>query len=126
MNVTYTLSFPCEHQSEVGFVEMQEIDVDFEISADITYEPAFISGPMDACYPDSSECDITEIKVMSQIDGLKDSDILDALATQVGDDKIINDLWEDYMERDDSGREDYEASRADQINDERKLAGEWE
>ena len=29
-------------------------------------------------------------------------------------------------ERDDSRREDYEADRADQINDERKLAGEWE
>ena len=30
------------------------------------------------------------------------------------------------VERDDSGKEDYEADRADQINDERKLAGEWE
>lgn len=30
------------------------------------------------------------------------------------------------VERDDSGREDYEADRADQINDERKLAGELE
>ena len=29
------------------------------------------------------------------------------------------------VERDDSGKEDYEADRADQINDERKLAGEW-
>ena len=28
--------------------------------------------------------------------------------------------------RDDSRREDYEADRADQINDERKLSGEWE
>ena len=27
--------------------------------------------------------------------------------------------------RDDTGKEDYEADRADQINDERKLAGEW-
>ena len=30
------------------------------------------------------------------------------------------------VERDDSGREDYEADRADQINDERKLAGDLE
>ena len=30
------------------------------------------------------------------------------------------------VERYDSGKEDYEADRADQINDERKLAGEWE
>lgn len=30
------------------------------------------------------------------------------------------------VERDDTGREDYEADRADQRNDERKLAGEWE
>ena len=30
------------------------------------------------------------------------------------------------VERDGSGKEDYEADRADQIDDERKLAGEWE
>ncbi len=30
------------------------------------------------------------------------------------------------VERDDTGKEDYEADRADQINDERKLSGEWE
>ena len=30
------------------------------------------------------------------------------------------------VERDDSGREDWEAERADQRNDEAKLAGEWE
>ena len=30
------------------------------------------------------------------------------------------------VERDDTEREDWEADRADQINDERKLAGEWE
>ena len=86
MTVTYTLMLHGEEQ-----------DVDFEISADMVYEPAFVSGPMDACYPDCSECTITEIKVMSQIDGLKDADILDALETQVGEDKIIEDLWADYM-----------------------------
>ena len=86
MKATYTLMLQGEEQ-----------DVDFEIEADITYQPARISGPPEDCYPDESECDITEIKVMSQIDGLKDADILDALATQVGDDTIINDLWDDYM-----------------------------
>lgn len=30
------------------------------------------------------------------------------------------------VERDNSSREDWEAERADQRNDERKLAGEWE
>lgn len=86
MNITYTLMLDDEEQ-----------DVDFQIEADITYEPAYISGPPEDCYPDSSECDITSIKVMSQIDGLKDADILDALMTQVGEDTILNDLWADYM-----------------------------
>jgi hypothetical protein len=41
-------------------------------------------------------------------------------------DSICNYCSGSGVERDDSGREDYEADRADQINDERKLAGEWE
>lgn len=88
MNVTYTL-----------MLNDDEIDVDFQIDADIVYQPAFISGLPENCYPDESSCDITEIKVMSTVDGIKDADILDALAKQVGDDKIIEDLWEDYMAR---------------------------
>ena len=99
MNVTYTLMLPCRPQDEAGFTEEEEQDVDFQIEADITYEPARISGPPEDCYPDSSECSITEVKVMSQIDGLKDADILDALEKQIGEERIIEDLWEDYMSR---------------------------
>ena len=105
MKATYTLMLQGEEQ-----------DVDFEIEADITYEPARISGPPEDCYPDESECDITVIKVMSKIDGLKDADILDALATQVGDDTIINDLWDDYM----LDRESSAADAADYYRDSRE------
>lgn len=75
-----------------------EIDVDFEIDADIVYQPAFTTGLPENCYPDESECTITEIKVMSDLP-FSDSDILAALETQVGEGKIIEDLWEDYMDR---------------------------
>jgi len=88
MNITYTLMLDGEEQ-----------DVDFQIDADITYQEAYISGPPEDCYPAYGECDITEIKVLSTIDGLKDSDILDALDKQIGTDKITDDLWEEYMTR---------------------------
>ena len=93
MNITYTLTFPSTEPDE----EFVEVDVDFQIDADITYEPAFVSGPPEDCYPDSSECDINSIKVLSTVDGLKDADILDALMTQIGEDTIRDALWEDYM-----------------------------
>ena len=88
MNVTYTLMLGDE-----------EVDVDFNIEADITYEPARVSGPPEDCYPDSSECEITAIFPLDTIDGFKDSDLLDALDKQIGEDKIIEDLWEDYHSR---------------------------
>lgn len=91
MNITYTLTFPgCDDGQPV------EEDIDFQIEAAITYEPAYTTGLPENCYPDSSECDITSIKVMSQ-HGIKDADILDALEKQVGTDTITNDLWADYM-----------------------------
>ena len=85
MNITYTIMLNGEEQ-----------DVDFDISADMIYEPAFVSGPMDACYPDGSECTITEIKVMSNT-GYPDAEILAELEAQVSEDTIIEDLWDDYM-----------------------------
>ncbi len=95
METTYTLllSIPGSEW------ESEEVDVDFRIEADITYQPARISGPPEDCYPDESTCDIEDIKVMSQIDGLTDDDIIDALLKQIGEDKITEDFWEDYMSR---------------------------
>jgi hypothetical protein len=96
VKTTYTLSLPCEMQPEAGFIEMQEIDVDFDITADIFYDPGVYSGAWENSYPASGDCDITEIKVLSKVDGLNDADILDALEKQVGTDKITDDLWADY------------------------------
>ena len=87
MNITYTLMLNDEEQ-----------DVDFVIEADITYQPARISGPPEDCYPDESECYITEIKVRYPVDGCSDEQILAALEKQVGEEKIKEDLWSDYMD----------------------------
>ena len=106
MNITYTLTFGD-----------QEEDIDFDISADITYQPARISGPPEDCYPDESSCENIQIKVLSQIDGLKDADILDALETQIGEDKIVEDLWEDWQ----MSRDSDAADRADYYRDSRRV-----
>jgi hypothetical protein len=88
MDITYTLMLGDD-----------EIDVDFQIDADMTYAPARgMGGPWENSSPDESECDITEIKVLSDLP-FSDAVILDALETQVGEDKITEDLWEDYMDR---------------------------
>ncbi len=89
METTYTLMLGGEEQ-----------DVDFLIEADITYEPEYISGPPEDCYPDSSECTITSVKVLSQVDGFNDDQIIEALEKQIGEDKVVQDLWEDYMDED--------------------------
>lgn len=88
MNKTYTLCFGD-----------QEHDIEFGIEADIVYEPARISGPPEDCYPDASECTITSIMPMDGVSGYDDAAILEALDEQVGEDRIIEDLWEDYMAR---------------------------
>ena len=89
MNATYTL-----------MLKDEEVDVDFQIEADMTYEPARgMGGPWEDSSPDCSECDITEIKVMSQIDGFTDREILDALESQIGEEEIIEDLWDNYRDR---------------------------
>ena len=76
----------------------EEIDVDFEIDADITYEREYTTGLPENCYPAYGECDITEIKVLSQIDGFRDADIIDALETQRGE-AVEDELWDWYHSR---------------------------
>ena len=108
MKATYTLMLGEGDAAE-------EIDVEFEIQADITYQPARISGPPEDCYPDESECEITSIRVMDTVEGHTDAEILKALEVQVGEDRIVEDLWDDYS----ASRDDAAADAADHYNDDR-------
>ena len=89
MKITYTL-----------MLNEEEVDVDFDIDAHIVYRPEQVSGPVENCYPDESECDIRDIKVLSEVDGFTDLEILAALEGQIGTDKIGEDLWEDFLTND--------------------------
>lgn len=109
MDKTYTLTFP-----GVDDGTPVEHDVKFEITADMSYDPGNVSGPPERCYPPDSSCEITEVKPMTTLDGLSDQDLIDALYEQVGEDKIMDDLWENYS----SDKEDAEQQYADWKNDE--------
>jgi len=116
MNKTYTLTFPCPDNDQPI-----ETDVEFKITADITYDPGVYSGPLENSYPASGECDITEIKVLTKLDGLNNADIIDALTNQIGEDQLMDDLWEDWQ----LNRDSVEADRADYEN-ERLQEAAWD
>ena len=78
------------------------------------------------------ELEVDEVDTpMSRLFGCcADDDILCPQCNGTGEgqwsDSICHACHGSGVERDNIGKEDYEADRADQINDERKLAGEWE
>ena len=76
----------------------EEIDVDFEIEADITYEREYITGLPENCYPAYGECDITEINVLTPVQGFDDAHVIEALETQRGD-AVEDELWDWYHSR---------------------------
>ena len=86
--------------------------LDLEISADITYEPAKLSGPPEDCNPDNSECEVTEIKILHA----RDEDekelpltqaLIDACLLQIDGTDFTDELWEawDDARYDSSGEE---------------------
>lgn len=121
MKKIYTLTFPGPDDGQPC-----EYDVEFEITADMSYDPGNVSGPPERCYPPDSECEITEVKPMTTMDGLSDQDLIEALYAQVGEDKLEEDLWEDWQ----ADRDDAAQQYADWKNDERMIAeleakGDW-
>ena len=76
----------------------EEIDVDFEIEADITYDPGCVSGPLEHCYPAYGECDITDVVVLTPVQGFDDAHVIEALETQRGD-AVEDELWDWYHSR---------------------------
>lgn len=74
----------------------EEHDVTFNIHADISYQKAYISGPPEDCYPADESCEITDVDVLTSVQGFSDADLLDALEKQIGEERITDDLWDDY------------------------------
>ena len=54
-------------------VEDKNYVVLFGVTADMIYEPAKLSGPPEDCYPDNSECNIEDVKVLGVWDEEGDS-----------------------------------------------------
>ena len=89
-------------------VEEYEVDlekgtflVEFSITADMTYQPAKVSGPPEDCYPDESEIDVTEVKILSVKDAEgKEISLTPKLIKQLGEaidpSDFYYDLWEEW------------------------------
>lgn len=112
MDKTYTLTFPGPDDGQPC-----EYDVRFQITADMSYDPGNVSGPPERCYPPDSSCEITEIKPLTTLDGMRDVDLINALNEQIGEDKLMEDLWEDWQ----ADKDDAEQQYADYVNDQRLL-----
>ena len=67
MNITTEVE-EIELEVDFGEGEYEQISVDIRISADMSWQSAKLSGPPEDCYPEESECDITETKILDAFD----------------------------------------------------------
>lgn len=81
-----------------------EVDVTFNIQADMFYEAGKLYGAPEDCYPADSDCDITEIDVVGTVEGFTPAELVAALKNQYAD-EIEEDLWSEY-----NNDEDYDDS----------------
>jgi len=70
-------------------------EIEVGISYDAVYQPAYISGPPEDCYPDESSMDITDMVILDDLpEGLTDAMVRSA--AEDAEDRIIEEAWEDY------------------------------
>lgn len=75
-----------------------EHEIEVRISYDATYEPAYVIGPPEDCYPDGSEMDLTDIKPIGDLPAGITQGMLTVAA--VADDERLTELaWQDYFGR---------------------------
>lgn len=89
-------------------VEEYEVDlgedtfiVDFSITADITYRPARVSGPPEDYYPEESEVDITEMKILGLWDMEGEEvtltpELIKQLGEAIDPSDFYDELWEEW------------------------------
>lgn len=81
--------------------EWHIIYVDFSISAVLTYQPARISGPPEDCYPDESEIDVVECKLLRAYDEEGKNiplmqDLREKIDAQIDASDFYDELWEEW------------------------------
>jgi hypothetical protein len=77
----------------------EEHEIEVRIEYDAVYEPAFVSGPIEDCYPDSSEMDLTEITSINDLpQGITDEMVQEAAENSI--DRLQQEAWDDFLSGD--------------------------
>lgn len=85
----------------------EEVDAKFQISADMFFQAGRFSGPPEKCYPDDSECEVTEVNLIDGPEGLGEEEAISCLQKSVSEDQIESDLWEEYSSDQEDRRDTY-------------------
>ncbi len=97
---------------ELTIADALVLTVDFEVVADVTYEPAVLGGPPESCSPDCSELDFSEERILSIKDECGNEvafqpETQGRLLAALDWDKIEAGVWEQFHdERQDSSPDD--------------------
>jgi len=74
----------------------EEHEITVRISYDATYEPAFISGAPENCYPAYGEMDLTAVEAIGSLpDGITHGML--TVAAVAANDRLEQEAWEDFM-----------------------------
>ena len=76
----------------------EEDEVMVYVEYDATYEPAYVTGLPENCYPDSSEMELTKITAIGKLPEGITQEMLTAEA-EADNDRLTQLAWDDYFEK---------------------------
>lgn len=78
--------------------DVDNYKIEIGISYDAVYEPAYISGLPENCYPDSSEMDLTGLVILDDLpEGITEKMVRDA--AEEANDRITEEAWQDFDDK---------------------------